>query len=178
MPYQWNAERERQMLLLAISRANLRPSADTWTVVAALLGGGLSASAVSQKYYKLRNDAEKKLLSGQIFTTPKGTPTKRKREDDDVKPSVRRVKKSADHPVNHEYDGQRFSDDGNSVSNIKTEETSFNSQLEQQLPVFYGIKSEVMPLDFELKCLAVKETMEAGSHHFNGGYQGLISDGQ
>lgn len=46
MPYQWNAERERQMLLLAISRANLRPSADTWTAVAALLGGGLSPSAV------------------------------------------------------------------------------------------------------------------------------------
>lgn len=34
------------MLLLAISRANLRPSADTWTAVASLLGGGLSASAV------------------------------------------------------------------------------------------------------------------------------------
>jgi hypothetical protein len=46
MPYQWTAERERQMLLLAISRANLRPSADTWTAVAGLLGGGLSASAV------------------------------------------------------------------------------------------------------------------------------------
>jgi hypothetical protein len=46
MPYQWNAERERQMLLLAISRANLRPSADTWTAVSALLGGGLTASAV------------------------------------------------------------------------------------------------------------------------------------
>lgn len=46
MPYQWNAERERQMLLLAISRANLRPSADTWSAVAALLGGGLTPSAV------------------------------------------------------------------------------------------------------------------------------------
>ena len=46
MPYQWTAERERRMLLLAISSANLRPSSDTWTTVAALLGDGLTPSAV------------------------------------------------------------------------------------------------------------------------------------
>lgn len=46
MPYTWTAERERRMLLLAISSANLRPSAETWAHVANLLGEGLSASAV------------------------------------------------------------------------------------------------------------------------------------
>ena len=46
MPYQWSAEKERRMLLLAISSANLRPSADTWQRVAGLLGEGLTASAV------------------------------------------------------------------------------------------------------------------------------------
>jgi hypothetical protein len=46
MPYQWSAEKERKMLLLAICSANLRPSADTWQRVAALLGEGLTASAV------------------------------------------------------------------------------------------------------------------------------------
>lgn len=34
------------MLLLAIASANLKPSADTWTKVADLLGEGLTASAV------------------------------------------------------------------------------------------------------------------------------------
>src|SRR5258708_3855248 len=42
----WTVERERLMLLLTISRANLKPSADVWHFVAASLGGGVSASAV------------------------------------------------------------------------------------------------------------------------------------
>ena len=46
MPYQWNAERERTMLLLAVSAAKLKPSAPTWTAVAELLGEGLTPSAV------------------------------------------------------------------------------------------------------------------------------------
>lgn len=46
MPYNWTPERERQMLLLAISSANLRPSGDTWSAVAGLMGGGLTPSAI------------------------------------------------------------------------------------------------------------------------------------
>ncbi|KEF53550.1 uncharacterized protein A1O9_10525 [Exophiala aquamarina CBS 119918] len=121
MPYQWTAERERQMLLLAISRANLRPSADTWTAVAALLGGGLSASAVSQKYYKLRNESDKKLQgAGQNLSAP-STPTKRKREGE-VKTPTKRSKQAVKQEI---LDGEPFSDMSSPVSEsqgVKAEE--------------------------------------------------------
>lgn len=37
---------ERQMLLLAITKANLKPTSETWVAVASLLGNGLTPSAV------------------------------------------------------------------------------------------------------------------------------------
>ncbi|KAJ9644255.1 uncharacterized protein PV06_05236 [Exophiala oligosperma] len=84
MPYHWTAERERRMLLLAIASAKLKPSAGTWTKVAQLLGEGLTASAVSQKYYKLRNEFGKQ-LDGQPSSSSSmpSTPTKRKARDND-----------------------------------------------------------------------------------------------
>jgi len=46
MPFTWTAERERQMLLLAISEADLKPTTQTWVIVAGILGEGLTPSAV------------------------------------------------------------------------------------------------------------------------------------
>jgi hypothetical protein len=95
MPYNWNAESERAMLLIIC--AELKPNAATWQTVANRLGGGLNANAVrcayvlkfvtsshrahhcftecahadsflySQKFYKLKNEARKV----QTITTPK-----------------------------------------------------------------------------------------------------------
>ncbi|EXJ93697.1 hypothetical protein A1O1_02089 [Capronia coronata CBS 617.96] len=118
MPYQWTAERERRMLLFAISSANLRPSADTWAAVAALLGEGLTASAVSQKYYKLRNESAK-ILEGRSGSVP-STPTKRKASMDDEEKKTtpsKRARKSKREPL----DGVPFSDASSSPSEVKTE---------------------------------------------------------
>lgn len=95
MPYNWNAESERAMLLIIC--AELKPNAATWQTVANRLGGGLNANAVrcayvlklftslnrayycftkcahadsflySQKFYKLKNEAKKV----QTITTPR-----------------------------------------------------------------------------------------------------------
>ena len=46
MKFNWTAERERQMLLLAIAEANLRPTIETWSIVAKILGEGITPSAV------------------------------------------------------------------------------------------------------------------------------------
>lgn len=46
MPFNWTVERERQMLLLAIGEANLRPTQETWAIVAKHLGPGITPSAV------------------------------------------------------------------------------------------------------------------------------------
>ena len=46
MPFNWTVERERQMLLLAIGEANLRPTQETWAIVAKHLGEGITPSAV------------------------------------------------------------------------------------------------------------------------------------
>ena len=46
MPFNWTVERERQMLLLAICEANLKPTMETWSIVARILGGDISPSAV------------------------------------------------------------------------------------------------------------------------------------
>jgi hypothetical protein len=46
MPFSWTVERERQMLLLAICEANLKPTMETWAIVAKILGGGITPSAV------------------------------------------------------------------------------------------------------------------------------------
>ncbi|KAK5047160.1 hypothetical protein LTR84_007103 [Exophiala bonariae] len=140
MPYQWTAERERQMLLLAISRANLRPSADTWTAVAGLLGGGLSASAVSQKYYKLRNESDKK-LHGSLGISPPSTPTKRKREGE-VKTPSKRPKPVAKQEAE---DGEPFSDASSSpISNgVKAEE-----ERKVQIDTFSTGETFYVPEDF------------------------------
>ncbi|OAG45144.1 hypothetical protein AYO21_00492 [Fonsecaea monophora] len=123
MPYQWTAERERRMLILAISAANLRPSADTWQRVAALLGEGLTPSAVSQKYYKLRNDMAK-MVGEQGVPTP-STPTKRKAEpDDETKtPPSKRGRKSKQKSV----EGVPFREESQSPRAAKHEEMAVNS---------------------------------------------------
>ena len=46
MPFDWTAERERLMLLMAIQEANVKPTKQLWSTVAANLGGGLTPSAV------------------------------------------------------------------------------------------------------------------------------------
>lgn len=46
MPFNWTVERERQMLLLAICEANLKPTMETWSIVAKILGEGITPSAV------------------------------------------------------------------------------------------------------------------------------------
>ena len=46
MPFVWTAETERLMLLMAIQEANVKPTKQLWSTVAANLGGGLSPSAV------------------------------------------------------------------------------------------------------------------------------------
>lgn len=48
MPYNWNAESERAMLLIIC--AELKPNAATWQTVANRLGGGLNANAVRCAY--------------------------------------------------------------------------------------------------------------------------------
>ncbi|KAJ9604621.1 hypothetical protein H2200_010735 [Cladophialophora chaetospira] len=118
MPYQWNAERERKMLLLAISSANLRPSADTWQRVAALLGDGLTASAVSQKYYKLRKESDAQA------GTPPATPKKRKACDDDEEEKKKPTpsKRPREAPRDPIIDGVPFSDASDSPPDFKAEE--------------------------------------------------------
>ena len=46
MPFDWTAESERLMLLMAIQEANIKPTKQLWSTVAANLGGGLTPSAV------------------------------------------------------------------------------------------------------------------------------------
>jgi len=46
MPFNWTVERERQMLLLAICEANLKPTMETWSIVAKILGEDITPSAV------------------------------------------------------------------------------------------------------------------------------------
>src|ERR1700734_1496828 len=46
MPFNWTVERERQMLLLAICEANLKPTMETWSIVAKILGENITPSAV------------------------------------------------------------------------------------------------------------------------------------
>jgi hypothetical protein len=50
MPFDWTAERERLMLLMAIQQANLKPTKQLWSSVATSLGGGLTPSAVRCDY--------------------------------------------------------------------------------------------------------------------------------
>lgn len=46
MPFNWSEQAERNMLLLAICAADLKPTSSTWAMVAERMGGGLNASAV------------------------------------------------------------------------------------------------------------------------------------
>ncbi|EXJ91517.1 hypothetical protein A1O3_00065 [Capronia epimyces CBS 606.96] len=143
MPYQWTAERERRMLLLAISRTNLRPSADTWEAVAALLGEGLSASAVSQKYYKLRNESMK-LLQGQEGSAPR-TPTKRKASPDEEEkktPPSKRARKPKREPL----DGVPLSEVSSSPGEVKTEDAAINANVD--VDPFSSYQAPFMPTDY------------------------------
>lgn len=45
MPYKWNAESERALLLSAVTNSDHKPSTQIWTAVADELGGGLNANA-------------------------------------------------------------------------------------------------------------------------------------
>lgn len=47
MPKTWDATLERVLLILVCAEADVKPSSDLWAKVAARLGGGLTASAVS-----------------------------------------------------------------------------------------------------------------------------------
>ncbi|KAL2423899.1 hypothetical protein ABEF95_009560 [Exophiala dermatitidis] len=139
MPYQWTAERERRMLLLAISSANLRPSADTWATVAALLGEGLTPSA---KYYKLRNESAK-LLDDQPGSVP-STPTKRKApksEDETKTPPSKRARKPKRDPL----DGELFSDAGSSPTEAKTDNVAPDAA-----NAFQDYHAPFIPADFFL----------------------------
>jgi len=105
--------------LLAISSANLRPSADTWQRVAGLLGDGLTASAVSQKYYKLRKESDTQA------GTPPATPKKRKAEDTEEKTTTTTPSKRAKQAEREAIDGIPFeSDTSDSPSEFKAEEAA------------------------------------------------------
>ncbi|KPI34351.1 uncharacterized protein AB675_11065 [Cyphellophora attinorum] len=81
MPIQWNTELERQLLLWIISEGNLTPNTDVLQKVADRFGPGVvTAKALSQKFYKLKKEAEKLLADGAGPDTPatpvaKGTKT-------------------------------------------------------------------------------------------------------
>jgi hypothetical protein len=66
MPFDWTAERERLMLLMAIQEANLKPNMQLWSSVATNLGGGLTPSAVRCDYVNTVDSA--KILS--ILSSP------------------------------------------------------------------------------------------------------------
>ncbi|KAK5275058.1 hypothetical protein LTR40_013721, partial [Exophiala xenobiotica] len=75
MPFKWDAESERALLLMVIAEMS-PPTTAIWPNVAERLGRGLSDSACSQKFYKLKKEAEKILGTDGpgTATTPK-TPT-------------------------------------------------------------------------------------------------------
>ncbi|KAJ9644258.1 hypothetical protein H2204_001609 [Knufia peltigerae] len=73
MPYKWTPESERALLLLAFAEV-APPAATIWQSVAEKLGGGLSGSACSQKFYKLKKESEK-LLGEDGTATAATTPT-------------------------------------------------------------------------------------------------------
>ncbi|KIX08927.1 uncharacterized protein Z518_00005 [Rhinocladiella mackenziei CBS 650.93] len=160
MPYQWTAERERRMLLLAISSANLRPSTDTWTTVAALLGEGLTASAVSQKYYKLRNESAR-LFEGQSGSTP-STPAKRKASNDEEEkkmPPSKRARKPKREPL----DGEPFSDASNSPTDLKVEGVAMNA-----FNPFPSFSPQSIPGDFFIAVNGQVKAESSGNASFTG----------
>ncbi|KIV86596.1 hypothetical protein PV11_02196 [Exophiala sideris] len=160
MPYQWNAERERRMLLLAISSANLRPSADTWTKVAALLGEGLTPSAVSQKYYKLRNESAK-LFEGQPSSTP-STPTKRKASDDEDEKKTPPSKRSRK-PKRNPLDGVPLSEISDSSSEVKAEDLAIHG-----IDPFASHNQHFMPTGFFMPVNVPFKDEPNGSNSFVG----------
>ena len=95
------------------------PSQHCWAEASLLLPSGKGHSlhcaeeeeltahgSVSQKYYKLRNESDKKLQPGGQSISAPSTPTKRKREGD-IKTPTKRAK----NPVKVEsFDGEPFSD--------------------------------------------------------------------
>ncbi len=45
MPYKWNPESERALLLSAITKSDYKPSTQIWSAVADEMGSGLNANA-------------------------------------------------------------------------------------------------------------------------------------
>ncbi|KIW13766.1 hypothetical protein PV08_08957 [Exophiala spinifera] len=81
MPYKWTPESERALLLLAFAEV-APPAATVWNKVAEQLGNGLSGSACSQKFYKLKKESEKLLSEDGTApgpTTPATSATKKEK---------------------------------------------------------------------------------------------------
>ncbi|EXJ91514.1 hypothetical protein A1O3_00062 [Capronia epimyces CBS 606.96] len=108
MPFKWDSETERNLLLFAIGEMSGPPAA-IWPAVAEKLGSGLNASACSQKFYKLKRESEK-LLGDNDTSTPKtskgsarkasgseSTATKRKKPQshDEEDTPTKKIKKTA-----------------------------------------------------------------------------------
>jgi len=45
MPFNWESESERALLIFAITIVDVKPTTETWKVVAEKLGGGLNGNA-------------------------------------------------------------------------------------------------------------------------------------
>ncbi|EXJ93700.1 hypothetical protein A1O1_02092 [Capronia coronata CBS 617.96] len=73
MPFKWDPAAERNLLLFAIGEMAGPPST-IWPAVAEKIGGGLNANACSQKFYKLKKEADKLLTDND--TPAPDTPAK------------------------------------------------------------------------------------------------------
>ncbi|EHY54881.1 hypothetical protein HRR83_005859 [Exophiala dermatitidis] len=70
MPFKWDAESERNLLIAAIGEMSAPPTT-IWPAVAERLGHGLNGNACSQKFYKLKKESEKLLGENDTNTAPK-----------------------------------------------------------------------------------------------------------
>ncbi|KAL9109616.1 MAG: hypothetical protein Q9227_005796 [Pyrenula ochraceoflavens] len=58
-PKQWDDTAKLRLLMLVIDKCEAKLSTKNWEEVANAFGGGITASAVSQKFYKLKKECEK-----------------------------------------------------------------------------------------------------------------------
>ncbi|KAK5071653.1 hypothetical protein LTR64_004568 [Lithohypha guttulata] len=58
MPFKWTPEAEREMLFQIIKSLDIKPPQSMFADVAAVIGGGVNANACSQRFYKLKREAE------------------------------------------------------------------------------------------------------------------------
>lgn len=98
MPFKWDAESERKLLLYIVKHCDVRPGIEAFNGVAAVLGEGVNSNACNQKFYKLKRESEQLLAKAGIETpatpstkkttaaktkaTPKSTGKGRKRKTD------------------------------------------------------------------------------------------------